>query len=102
MALTDTTRTALRLIAAAGTLAATAGTFRPPPPAIAPPHWLPLGSPAAICDHASILTGPAQAPSGAVTVPAGDNSKLLQSLAPKTTYWFAPGTHTLSGGVYAQ
>ncbi len=102
MALIDSRRTAFRLLAALGALAATGAAFRPASRTIASPHWLPLGSPAAICDNASILTGPSNAPSGAVIVPAGDDSTILQSPAPKTTYWFAPGTHTLSGGVYAQ
>jgi parallel beta-helix repeat protein len=34
------------------------------------------------------------APAGAVTVPPGDNSSFNFS-TPNTTYWFAPGTHTL-------
>jgi len=33
------------------------------------------------------------APNGAVTIPAGDDSSYDNS-NPKTTYWFAPGTHT--------
>jgi hypothetical protein len=40
------------------------------------------------------------APAGAVTVPAGNNGSFDFS-TPNTTYWFAPGTHTLgnnSGG----
>jgi hypothetical protein len=40
------------------------------------------------------------APASSVTVPAGDDSSLDFSI-PNTTYWFAPGTHTLgnsSGG----
>lgn len=38
------------------------------------------------------------APAGSVTVPAGDNSSFNFS-TPNTTYWFAPGTHTLGTGV---
>ena len=38
-----------------------------------------------------------------MTVPAGDNSSLFASTLPaSTTYWFAPGTHTLGTGEYAQ
>lgn len=39
----------------------------------------------------------ASAPAGSVTVPAGDNSSVNFS-TPNTTYWFAPGTHTLGTG----
>jgi hypothetical protein len=62
----------------------------------------PASPPAAICGNASILTGPAKPPHGAVTVPAGDNGKLLRYLPSDTTYWFAPGVHTLGPGPYAQ
>lgn len=54
----------------------------------------------AVCGVSSLLTGPATAPAGAVTVPAGDNSGLVP--APNTTYYFAPGTHTLGTGQYGQ
>ena len=36
-----------------------------------------------------------------VTVPAGNNSNLSLD-SPNTTYWFAPGTHTLGNGEYNQ
>ena len=43
------------------------------------------------------------APPGAVTVPAGDDSaNVAASTAPNTTYWFAPGVHTLGTGEFAQ
>lgn len=55
----------------------------------------PDAPPAMVCGNASILGGgPASAPSGAVVVPAGDNGSVDFQLA-GTTYWFAPGTHTL-------
>lgn len=60
----------------------------------------PVTPPARICGNTSELSGPATAPAGAVTVPAGDNSNL--SVAPNTTYWFAPGEHTLGSGEYNQ
>ncbi len=41
------------------------------------------------------------APSGAVTVPAGDDSNFNFSTA-STTYWFAPGTHTIGAGEFSQ
>ena len=56
--------------------------------------------PALLCGS-STLNGPAAAPSGAITVPAGDNSGVNFGL-PNTTYWFAPGTHTLGTGQYSQ
>ncbi len=45
-------------------------------------------------------------PAGAVVIPAGDDSGTAPaanwSVQPNTIYWLAPGTHTLSGGQYAQ
>ena len=53
-----------------------------------------------VCGDVSLLAGPSSAPAGAVTVTAGTND----SLSPKsdTTYWLAPGVHTLGTGVYDQ
>ena len=64
----------------------------------------PTVPPVEICGNASELTGPATPPAGAVTIPAGNDSDLTASyqLAPNTTYWLAPGVHTLGGGPYAQ
>jgi hypothetical protein len=56
--------------------------------------------PTHVCDTKTLLTGPSSPPSGAVTVAAGDDSNFAP--APNTTYWFAPGTHTLGAGQYAQ
>jgi hypothetical protein len=45
------------------------------------------------------------APAGAVVVPAGDDSTGIgqnYNVAPNTTYWFAPGTHTLGSGQFGQ
>ncbi|HXY44258.1 MAG TPA: hypothetical protein VEH29_08725, partial [Acidimicrobiales bacterium] len=64
----------------------------------APSSATPLPAPA-VCGSSS-LEGPATAPAGAVTVPAGlDNG---QYDTPDTTYWFAPGTHTLGTGTFSQ
>lgn len=60
----------------------------------------PATPPAKVCGNASLLTGPATAPSGSVTVPAGNNANIDLGKA-STTYWFAPGTHTLGTGAYA-
>jgi Right handed beta helix region len=61
----------------------------------------PTSPPVEICGNETVLTGPSSAPSGAVTVPAGDNSNFNFETA-NTTYWFAPGIHTLGTGVFSQ
>lgn len=61
----------------------------------------PTTPPAQICGNTDLLNGPSTAPSGAVIVPAGDNSTVNFTQA-NTTYWFAPGTHTLGTGQYSQ
>jgi putative cell wall-binding protein len=79
---------------------------------LAAPVVLPTGAPVAaaaaptsppveVCGNAALLTGPAAPPAGAVTVPAGDDSALTLG-TPGTTYWFAPGDHTLGTGEYTQ
>jgi hypothetical protein len=60
----------------------------------------PTEPPAVICGNNSMLNGPATAPAGAVTLPAGNNGSLVPS--PNKTYWFAPGVHTLGTGPYNQ
>ena len=69
-------------------------------PPVSPGSW-PSAPPAKICGNASVLGGPANAPAGAVVVPAGDNSSVNWS-RPGVTYWFAPGVHTLGAGEYDQ
>jgi len=54
----------------------------------------PTTPPAAICGNTSILTGPATAPTGAITVPAGNNSAVNWNQS-GATFYFASGTHTL-------
>lgn len=62
----------------------------------------PTSPPAQICGNQTILgNGPASAPAGAITVPAGDNSTVDFQQAGKT-YWFAPGVHTLGTGNFDQ
>jgi hypothetical protein len=56
---------------------------------------------AQICGDTALLSGPASAPTGAITVPAGDNSGVDFTLANKT-YWFASGTHRLGTGEFSQ
>jgi hypothetical protein len=62
----------------------------------------PSSPPARICGNAAVLgAGPSSAPGGAVSVPAGRNDGVDFSRA-ATTYWFAPGVHTLASGQYTQ
>lgn len=58
-------------------------------------------SPPAICGNSLALSGPSTPPTGAITVPAGDNSSFNFGQAGKT-FWFAPGTHTFGSGQYGQ
>jgi hypothetical protein len=61
----------------------------------------PSQPPARICGNARVLSGPSVRPEGAVLVRAGqDNPTRLER--PHTTYWFAPGVHTLGTGIYDQ
>ena len=63
----------------------------------------PSSPPVTVCANALLLTGPSSAPAGAVSVPAGNNSSVFANTLPaSTTYWFAPGTHTLGTDDYAQ
>jgi hypothetical protein len=63
----------------------------------------PVAAAGPVCGNNSLLDGPAAPPSGAITVPAGDNSGVLGgSLPANTTYWLAPGTHTLGSGEFDQ
>ena len=66
-------------------------------PTVAPVTWCETGLP----------TSPyTTAPPGAVVIPAGDDSGTAPTqtftVQPNTTYWFAPGTHTLGIGPFAQ
>src|SRR5258708_21379481 len=60
----------------------------------------PDSPPAEVCSNSSVLDGPSSAPSGAVTVPEGDDSSVNLDQA-NTTYWFAAGTHTLASGSFS-
>lgn len=67
----------------------------------------PLSPPVRICGNESILGGgPTTAPKGAVTIPVGDDSDTVLAhnwtIEPHTTYWFAPGRHTLGSGEFSQ
>ena len=56
------------------------------------PIAYPSAPPAEICGSPLLDGGPTTPPTGAVTVPAGNNDGFIP--APNTTYWFAPGVHT--------
>lgn len=56
---------------------------------------------AQICGNTSLLSGPATPPTGAITVPAGDNSTFDFGQS-NATYWFTPGIHTLGTGQFNQ
>ena len=61
----------------------------------------PASPPVTWCENGLPASPYTSAPQGAVTVPAGDNSAVNFSSA-STTYWFAPGTHTLGTSQYGQ
>ena len=61
----------------------------------------PTSPPVTWCENGLPASPYSSAPAGAVTVPAGDNNSFTFS-NPDTTYWFAPGTHTLGTGQYDQ
>jgi hypothetical protein len=63
--------------------------------------------PVRVCGNKAILRGgPSTHPRGAVVIPAGDDSRSVivrnWAIRPHTTYWFAPGTHTLGTDAFAQ
>ena len=73
----------------------------------APPFAPPASPPAHVCGNKTLLAGgPSSPPKGAVVVPSGDDSGSAiardRAIRPDTTYWFAPGTHTLGTNPYAQ
>jgi hypothetical protein len=81
----------------------TTTTTQPPSTSVPPApngSW-PSSPPAKICGNASVLSGPATPPAGAIVVAAGNNSSLDLRQAGKT-YWFAPGVHSLGTGQYDQ
>lgn len=67
----------------------------------------PGSPPVRVCGNKAILDGgPASPPTGAVVIPSGDDSGTALghnwSMKADTTYWFAPGTHTLGTGQFNQ
>jgi Right handed beta helix region len=59
----------------------------------------PAKPPAEVCGNKSRLTGPAKQPKGSVRVPAGNNGYFNFGRV-RTTYWFAPGLHTMGNAEY--
>lgn len=60
-----------------------------------------ISAPAQICSSNAWTEGPTATPAGATVVPAGDNTGFNFSQS-NTTYWFAPGEHTLGSGQFSQ
>ena len=59
----------------------------------------PKTPPAKICGNRRPSTAPPRSPQRAVRVPAGNDATVNFSRA-HTTYWFAPGEHTLGSGEF--
>ena len=94
---------AAAILVLAGAVASVAPNSANPPAIVPTAHAAPvppITAPAAVCDSPA-LTGPASPPAGAVVVPPGSNAGFDFS-TPNTTYWFAPGVHTLEAGEYSQ
>ena len=87
---------------------------RPAPRGQAPPvagpalsAQSPTSPPVQVCGNRGILRGgPVSPPRRAVAIPAGNDSGTVLAhnwtLQPHTTYWFAPGRHTLGTGQFGQ
>jgi len=86
---------AVVVVVVGGTLLVTSSR-NPQQPATAPgPHG--------VCGDTAVLDGPAAAPAGAVVVqPGQDVSELTTARPAGTTFWLAPGVHTLVANMYAQ
>jgi hypothetical protein len=72
------------------------------PPAVTAPAGSAPSAPSKVCDT-SVLAGPASPPPGAIVVqPTQKLDDVVQSRSSGTTYWLAPGVHTLGSGPYDQ
>ena len=83
--------------AASGSPAQSSGPV--PAQSSSPGTAAPKTPPAQICGNGSDLNGPAAMPAGAIRVPAGSDANFDFSRA-NSTYWFAPGLHTLGTEQY--
>lgn len=83
---------------------ATLGGTRPTSPGSLPPGSAgATGNHVTVCGNAALLTGPATAPAGAVRVdPGRDLQAATQAAAAGSTFWLAPGTHTLGADQFDQ
>jgi hypothetical protein len=102
------------VIVVAGVIALALGAFRSPGASQASsaagsgPSVTGQGSPPVrVCGNTAILGGgPSAAPTGAVIIPAGNDSDTVLAhqwtIKPDTTYWFAPGKHTLGTSQFDQ
>lgn len=63
--------------------------------------WASLPQGMQVCSNGGWNGGPAAAPDGAITVPAGDNEGFAFHQDNKT-FWFAPGEHTLGTGQFSK
>ncbi len=72
----------------------------------ASPNMAPSVPPVTWCETGLPTSPYTTAPRGAVVIPAGDDSGTAPTqtftVQPNTTYWFAPGTHTLGTSAFAQ
>jgi len=92
---------AIAAIVAAVTMLA-ASNIVDDPKAATPPAGAPLEPPARMCGS-SQLDGPAPPPAGAVRVDPGRNLNDATAAAPPgTTFWLAPGVHTLAKTAFGQ
>jgi len=56
-----------------------------------------------VCGNSALLDGPATPPAGSVRVdPGTDLADVTGASDPGTTFWLAPGVHTLGGGAFDQ
>ncbi|GAA1134188.1 right-handed parallel beta-helix repeat-containing protein [Kribbella jejuensis] len=63
----------------------------------------PVTPPAKVCGNTKLLTGPAQAPAGAVVVSTSQNLSTLTAQSPAgTTFWLSPGRHRLTNDEFVQ
>jgi Periplasmic copper-binding protein (NosD) len=88
--------TVILLVSIVGSPGATRPTASRPVATPNPFHdsGAPSSPPVTWCETGLPASPYTSAPAGAVTVPAGDNGSFNFG-TPNTTYWFAPGTHTL-------
>jgi hypothetical protein len=67
------------------------------------PTGPPTMPPVEVCDRSALLDGPDSPPPGSVEVNPGDHlGRLTESNPPGTSFWLAPGVHTLPDGEFDQ